>query len=191
MRTNLLAVLAALALLSACRNGMETQPKFTPLAPSSLFDDGRSARPIPEGTVARGQLDADPAFYQGMAGGKHVEDFPVPVTRELLARGQERYNIYCAPCHDTVGNGLGMIVRRGYRRPPSFHIDRLRKAAAGYYFDVITNGFGAMPAYAQQVPPGDRWAIVAYLRALQLSRYAPAADLPPRLRAKLPQGGGQ
>lgn len=191
MRTNLLAVLAAMAALSACRNGMETQPKFTPLEPSNLFDDGRSARPIPEGTVARGQLDDNPAFYQGVAGGKALEALPVPVTRDLLARGRERYNIYCAPCHDMIGNGLGMIVRRGYRHPPSFHIDRLRQAAAGHYFDVITNGFGAMPAYSQQIPPGDRWAIVSYIRVLQFSQRAPAADLPPQVRAQLPREGGQ
>ena len=191
MRTKLLAAVAAMAALSACRNGMETQPKYTPLQPSDLFDDHRSARPIPEGTVARGQLDDNRAFYRGVAGGKPLAAFPIPVTRDLLARGRERYNIYCSPCHDRIGNGLGMIVRRGYRHPPSFHIDRLRQAAPGHYFDVITNGFGAMPAYSQQIPPGDRWAIISYIRVLQFSQRAPAGDLPPQVRARVSRGGGQ
>lgn len=170
---------------------METQPKFTALEPSPFFEDRRSARPIPEGTVARGQLNDNPAYYQGVVGGKHIAALPVPVTKELLAHGRERYNIYCAPCHDAAGNGLGMIVRRGYRRPPSFHIDRLRQAPAGYFFDVITHGFGAMPEYSQQVPPGDRWAITAYIRALQFSQHAPAAELPPQVRARLEQEAAQ
>ena len=163
-----------------------------PLEPSdSLFDDRRSARPIPEGTVARGQLNDNPAFYEGVVGGKRVEAFPIPVTRDLLARGQQGFNVYCSPCHDMIGNGLGMVVRRGYRRPPSFHIDRLRQAPVGHFFDVITNGFGAMPAYSQQIPPGDRWAIISYIRVLQFSQRAPAGELPPQVRSQIPQGGGQ
>jgi hypothetical protein len=164
---------------------MQDQPKFIPLRPSSFFTDGRSERPLVEGTVARGHLDADTAFYTGKVGDKFVGTFPLPVTRELLERGQQRYNIYCSPCHDRLGTGLGMVVRRGFRRPPSYHIDRLRQAPVGYIFDVITNGFGAMPDYAAQIEPRDRWAIVAYERALQLSQHATLSDVPPEVRAQL------
>src|SRR5262249_37482165 len=144
-----------------------------PLRPSSFFDDGRSARPIPDGTVARGHLNDDTPFYTGKGpDGKAVDAFPVPINKEVLVRGRQRFDIYCAPCHGRLGDGDGMIVRRGFRKPPSYHIDRLRQAPHGYIFDVITNGFGAMPDYAVQVEPVDRWAIVAYVRALQLSQNA-------------------
>jgi mono/diheme cytochrome c family protein len=168
---------------------MQDQPKYIPLRPSTFFADGRSERPLVEGTVARGHLEADTAFYTGKIDGKVVEAFPFAITRDALDRGQQRFNIYCSPCHDRLGTGLGMVVRRGYRRPPSFHIERLRKASVGYIFDVITEGFGAMPDYAAQIEPYDRWAIVAYVRVLQLSQDASINDVPPEARAQLITGG--
>jgi hypothetical protein len=170
---------------TACRQDMHNQPKYIPLRPSDFFADGRSARPLVEGTVARGHLRDDDALYTGKAGGKAVDQFPVPVTRELLLRGQERFNIFCAPCHGRLGNGLGMAVRRGFRRPPSYHTERLRQLPVGEIFDVITNGFGAMPDYASQIPPRDRWAIVAYVRVLQFSQDARMEDVPPEARPLL------
>ena len=134
--------------------------------------------PIISGTVARGHLDADTYFYTGKIGSNDGDYLPFPVTAEVMARGQQRFNIYCAPCHSEVGDGYGMIVQRGFKRPPSYHIDRLRRAPIGYFFDVMTNGFGAMPDYSQQIPPSDRWAIAAYIRALQLSQHATEADVP-------------
>ena len=180
---------AVLLLLAGCRQDMQDQPKYVPLRPTDFFDDHRSARPIPQYTVARGHLNADTEFYTGKQGDKSVERFPFPITRDVLARGQERFNIYCSPCHDRLGTGDGMVVRRGFRKPPSYHIDRLRQASDGYIFDVITNGFGAMPDYAAQVAPRDRWAIVAYVRALQYSQNAALADVPPDKRGELGQGG--
>jgi mono/diheme cytochrome c family protein len=138
-----------------------------------------------EGTVARGQLRTDEHLHTGKVGGKLADTFPFPVTRAVLARGQERFNINCSPCHDRVGYGQGMIVRRGYRAPPSYHIDRLREAPVGHFFQVMTNGFGVMPSYAQQVRAEDRWAIVAYIRALQLSQHATLADVPEEQRQQL------
>jgi hypothetical protein len=173
---------------AGCRQDMQDQPKYIPLRFSSFFDDHRSARPLVENTVARGHLNADTEFYTGKQGDQPVERFPFPITREVLDRGQQRFNIYCAPCHDRLGGGDGMIVSRGYRRPPSYHIDRLRKVADGYIFDVITNGFGAMPDYAAQIQPRDRWAIVAYVRALQLSTAATINDVPPDKRGELTGG---
>ncbi len=171
---------------------MHDQPKYIPLRPTTFFDDGRSSRPIPAGTVARGQLEDDVAFYTGKGpDGKFIDTFPFPVTKEVLTRGQQRFNIYCSPCHDRMGNGLGMVVRRGFRRPPSYHIDRLRQAPVGYFFDVITNGFGAMPDYAAQIQPADRWAIVAYERALQLAQQGSINDVPAEARGQLAPGGVQ
>jgi cbb3-type cytochrome c oxidase subunit III len=182
-----LAVIGAIG----CRQDMHDQPKYIPLRPSDFFADGRSARPLIEGTIARGHLDEDAAFYTGKGpDGKFLETFPFPVTRDVIERGQTRFNVYCTPCHDRLGNGDGMIVRRGYRKPPSYHIDRLRQAANGYIYDVITNGFGAMPDYAAQIQPRDRWAIVAYVRALQLSQNVSANDVPAEGRAQL-QGGAR
>lgn len=157
---------------------MHNQPKFRALRATTLFADGSSARPLVEGTVARGTLQEDEAFFTGKTGGQTVKELPFPITEQDLNRGQERYNIYCAPCHDSTGSGRGMIVRRGYRQPPSFHDPRLKAADAGYFFDVMTNGFGAMPDYKVQVEPRDRWRIVAYIRALQVSHSATAADVP-------------
>jgi len=144
---------------------------------STFFDDGRSERPVVPGTVARGQLRTDEAFYTGKLNGVEVDTFPFPITREVLARGQERYNIYCTPCHDRLGDGQGMIVQRGFPPPPSYHIDRLRQAPVGHFFSVMTNGYGTMYSYASRVTPEDRWAIAAYIRALQLSQDAKLADL--------------
>ena len=174
-----------LTILTGCRQDMQDQPKYKALAPSSFFSDGRSARPLVPGTVARGDLREDTDLYQGKVDGKLVDAFPFPVTKQILERGQERYNIYCVPCHDLVGNGQGMVVRRGFRAPPSYHIERLRQAPAGYFYDVITNGFGAMQDYSVQVPVRDRWAIVAYIRALQLSQHASLNDVAEADRNKL------
>jgi cytochrome c553 len=171
--------------LAACQQQMADQPRYEPLSPSTFFGDARSARPLVEGTVARGQLRRDEHFYTGKEQGRLVDTFPFPVTRSVLARGQERFNIFCSPCHDRIGNGQGMIVRRGYRAPPSYHVDRLRAAPLGHFFQVMTNGFGVMPDYAQQVSPEDRWAIVAYIRALQLSQHARLVDVPPEERSQL------
>jgi mono/diheme cytochrome c family protein len=150
---------------------------------SSLFQDGSSARtPVP-GTIARGELREDAHFYPGMtADGELASTLPVPLSRELLARGQERFDIYCSVCHGRTGNGLGMIVRRGFKQPSSFHIDRLREVPIAYFFDVMTNGFGVMSSYASQVEPADRWAIAAYIRTLQLSQNARLAELPEAVR---------
>jgi mono/diheme cytochrome c family protein len=172
--------------MSACRQDMQDQPRFIPLRPSGFFDDGRSERPLIEGTVARGHLEDDAALYTGKGSdGKPVDTFPFPVTKEVMVRGQDRFNVYCTPCHDRTGNGNGMVVRRGFRHPPSYHTDQVRKAANGFIFDVITNGFGAMPDYAAQIPAHDRWAIVAYIRALQLSENAAVSDVPPAELSKL------
>ena len=188
MRTNLNlgALLLSLAVLSACRQDMHDQPKYIPLRPSEFFADGRSARPIPDNTVSRGHLQDDALFYTGKGpDGKPSNDFPMPVTKELILRGEQRYNIYCTPCHDRTGTGNGMIVQRGYRHPPTYHSDRMREQPNGYYYDVITNGFGAMPDYSAQVAPADRWAIVAYIRALQLSQQASINDVPAEARGQL------
>ena len=185
-----LALSTALALLAGCRQDMHDQPKYKPLAASSFFADGRSARSLVEDTVARGHLDEDVELFTGKtAGGKLVELLPVKVNAELLKRGQQRFDIYCSPCHDRTGSGHGMVVRRGFKEPPSYHIDRLRQAPAGHFFDVMTNGFGAMPDYRSQITVADRWAIVAYIRALQRSQQATLADVPPDDAAKLKSGG--
>jgi mono/diheme cytochrome c family protein len=171
--------------LFACQQKMADQPRYKPLAKSDFFDDQRASRPLVEGTVARGYLQTDAYFYTGKINGKPVDRFPFPITKEMLLRGQERYDVFCSPCHDRVGTGQGMIVRRGYRAPPSYHIDRLRTAPPGYFFDVISHGFGAMQDYAGQVPPAERWAIVAYIRALQLSQNSSIADVPEQERQSL------
>jgi len=174
-------VLLALLLLTplGCRQEMYDQPKYKDLRRSNFFDDRRQVRPLPDGTVARGFLREDSRMFAGRdPGGALVTAFPMSVDRPLLERGRQRYDIFCSPCHDRVGTGSGMIVLRGYRKPPSLHIDRLRTQADGYFFDVITNGYGKMPDYAVQVQPRDRWAIAAYIRALQLSQGATRADVP-------------
>jgi mono/diheme cytochrome c family protein len=186
------ALSGASLFLAGCRQDMHDQPKYIPLRPSDFFADGRSERPLIDGTIARGHLNDDAAYYQGKGpDGKPTNDFPFPVTKEVIQRGQNRFNIYCTPCHDRLGNGDGMIVRRGYRKPPSYHIDRLRTVPNGYIYDVISNGFGAMPDYAAQIAPRDRWAIVAYVRALQLSQNASVNDVPADARGQLQPGGAQ
>ncbi|MGA2694940.1 MAG: cytochrome c [Terriglobales bacterium] len=172
-----LGLLATLA-LAGCRQDMHDQPRFKPLAKSDFYEDLRSERPQVEGTVARGQYHEDSYFYTGKVGSDPGEYMPFPATADVLERGQQRFNIYCAPCHSRLGDGDGMVVQRGYRHPPSYHIERLRKAPIGYFFDVMTHGFGAMPDYSAQVSPRDRWCIAAYIRALQLSQAATAADVP-------------
>ncbi|MFZ0814902.1 MAG: cytochrome c [Candidatus Sulfotelmatobacter sp.] len=172
-------MLLAVMLTSGCRLDMHVQPKQNPFSRSDFFADQRSERPPVEGTVARGQLHEDSYFYTGKIGNNPGNYMPFPVTKEVLERGRERYNIYCAPCHSRVGDGNGFIPSRGFaRQPPSYHIERLQKAPLGYFYDVITSGFGIMPDYASQIPPRDRWTIVAYVRALQLSQNATRADVP-------------
>ena len=171
--------------LAGCRLDMHVQPKYKPLDPSSFFGDGRSARPEVPGTVAHGHLRADELLYTGRLNGQPADAFPFPITREVLVRGRERYNIYCSPCHDYTGSGGGLVVQRGFPPPPSYHLERLTKAPAGHFFDVITNGYGAMYSYASRVTPEDRWAIVAYIRALQLSQHAKLEDAPPKERERL------
>jgi mono/diheme cytochrome c family protein len=234
MGATLLALAVVVLGLAGCRQQMAHQPAYRPLEPSSFFADDRSARPLVDGTVARGQLRLGP-FYTGRKPAGEIdalkaatlvanpnlpttaafanvdEDFAAYLTvfpfapeqfGDMARRGQERYNIYCSPCHDRVGTGHGMIVRRGYVKPPSFHTDRsrgfhlrkkevnLRDAPVGYYFEVVTNGFGAMPSYRKQVPPEDRWAIITYIRALQLSQDIRPAELPAAIREKLPEKKG-
>ena len=179
------SLVLAVAIGAACRQDMHDQPKFRGYRGTKFFPDGRSARPAIPDTVARGMLREDAAYYTGKAGGKPVAELPMPVTAELLSRGRERFDIFCSPCHDRTGSGLGMVVRRGYRRPNSFHTDRLRESPVGYFYDVMTNGFGAMSDYSAQIPPEDRWAIAAYIRALQLSQRAKLTDVPEEERAKL------
>jgi len=164
---------------------MHNQPKYIPLRESTFFADQRSARPLVPGTVARGQLRDDSLLFTGKANGADATVFPFPIDAAVMARGQERFNIFCSPCHGRTGQGDGMIVRRGYRRPPTYHQDRLREAPVGHFFDVMTNGFGAMPDYAAQTSVRDRWAIAAYIRALQLSQHARVDDVPAADRDKL------
>jgi mono/diheme cytochrome c family protein len=171
-------LLALTAAAAACRQDMHDQPKYIPLRQSAFFGDERSARPPVAGTVSRGHLRDDALLATGKMNGADSTVFPFAVDAAVMARGRERFNIYCSPCHGRTGQGDGMIVRRGFRRPPSFHQDRLRNAPVGQLFDVITNGFGAMPDYATQIPVRDRWAIIAYLRALQLSGHATIDDVP-------------
>ena len=178
-------LLASLFLLTSCRQDMQDQPRYRPLASSSFFSDGRAARPLIEGTVARGHLRVDEKMYQGRSGGKQIDTIPAPVTRATLNRGRERFNIYCSPCHGRTGTGDGMIVQRGFRHPPSFHDPKVREKPVGHYFDVITNGFGAMASYASRVSVEDRWAVIAYIRALQLSQQASINDVPAAEREAL------
>jgi mono/diheme cytochrome c family protein len=185
-----LALCAGL-LLAACGENMGANSKLKPYEPVAFSADGQSAQQTISGTVALGMLRDDDLLYTGKVDGQLATTFPFTVTRAVLARGQERYNIYCSPCHGLVGDGNGMIVQRGFSPPPSFHQQRLRDAPAGHFFDVITNGYGRMYSYADRVEPEDRWAIIAYIRALQLSQNAALADVPPEQRAQLQaQGAG-
>ena len=190
--------LAAVCLLvgaigtAGCRQDMHNTPSGQPLRESLFTKNVSTSRAPVEGTVARGTLQDDAAFFTGKEGATAVNALTFQLTAEILDRGEQRFNIYCAPCHGVSGRGDGMIVRRGYRQPPSFHVDRLQQAPLGHFYDVMTNGFGAMPDYRAQVTPRDRWAIAAYVRALQLSQHATAADIPAEERQKLgqPAAGG-
>ena len=182
-------VVTPLAVVIGCHSDMYDQPRYEPYSPSTFFKDGTSYRPLVPGTIARGELRADKHKFAGKgADGKPATEFPAPVTEAMVMRGRERFMIFCSPCHGANGDGNGMIVQRGLGAPPSFHIDRLRQAPVGHFFDVISNGYGAMYRYDYRVPVDDRWAIIAYVRALQYSKNAPVADLPAPLREKL-EGG--
>jgi mono/diheme cytochrome c family protein len=176
----------AFVALTACRQDMHIQPRYDPLAGTDFFADHRAARPMVEGTVARGHMTIDEARYTGKIDGEEVTDFPIPIAKADIERGENRFNIYCTPCHGHLGDGNGMIVMRGFRQPPSYYDDRLVHAPVGHFFDVITNGFGAMPSYASRVQTDDRWRIVAYIRALQMSESATVADVPQAQRQNLP-----
>jgi len=187
----LVLLLPALVLSAGCRQDMHDQPRYEPLEENAFFDDGRASRPKIDGTVARGQLRLDPHLYEGRAAdgsGAWVTSFPFEVDAAGLDRGQQRYDIFCSVCHDRTGSGNGMVVQRGFKRPPSMHEQRLRDAQVGYIFDVITNGYGAMPDYRSQIPARDRWLIAAYLRALQLSQNATPEDVPADQRSLLVSG---
>jgi mono/diheme cytochrome c family protein len=184
LRRGVVLVLLAAA-GTACRQDMHDQPKYKPLRGSELFADKRSARPLVPGTVARGTLREDTVLYTGKVGKDFVTEIPVEVTAALLERGQTQFQVFCSPCHGRTGRGDGMVVQRGFKKPTSYQTDRLRQMPIGYFYDVITNGFGAMADYSAQVPPLDRWAIAAYVRTLQYSQYAPAADVPEEKRAEL------
>jgi mono/diheme cytochrome c family protein len=190
----LLSVCAVLLAFSGCYKwDMMDQAKQKPLSESPMFKDGRSSRLPVEGTVARGQLNDDEQFYTGKLKGSFATTFPFPVTQQILDLGEERFNIYCSVCHDKTGSGKGIVVQRGFNPPTSFHIPRLRDESPGYFFDVMTNGYRTMPAYAFQVSPKERWAIAAYIRALQLSQNVPAKVLTSEEREELdkPQSRGE
>jgi mono/diheme cytochrome c family protein len=176
--SDILLCIVSMTLLAGCRQDMHDQPRYKPLACTEFFGDGRSARPEVEGTVSRGHLYLDTARYTGQVDRQDVDAFPFAITGDDLARGRERFNIYCSPCHSRVGDGNGIVVERGFRQAASYHTARLLKAPVGHFFDVITNGFGAMPSYAARVEPDDRWRIVAYIRVLQLSQHSTMNDVP-------------
>ena len=178
------AVLSGLA-LAGCQQQMGIQPYYEPLEENPIFADKRASRPLEPGTVARGDLREDDALYTGKVDGKLVEEFPMTITEEILARGENRFNIYCAPCHSKLGDGNGMIVQRGVSRPPSYADDRLVTAPIGHIYDVITNGYGRMYSYSQQLPVRDRWAIVAYVKTLQVAIKGSINDVPEPFKSQL------
>ncbi len=192
MRRNTLSILAVTVgmTVAACRQDMHDAPRYEPLEASPFFSDGSASRTPVANTVARGQLNEDRHWHEGVVDGRPAELFPMPVTAEVMARGRERFDVFCSPCHGLTGVGNGMIVQRGFRQPPSFHDERLRDAPVGYFFDVMTNGFGAMQDYAAQLPVEDRWAVAAYIRALQSSRGATFADVPNNRRIELERPAG-
>jgi mono/diheme cytochrome c family protein len=179
----------ALFLVVGCEDSgnMRDTPRYEPLEPSTVFADGTSARPPVPGTISREDWVDQAPFHTGLEQGELVTRAPIELSADLFARGRDRFNIYCSACHGYGGSGEGMVVARGFTAPASFHIDRLRQAPDGYFFNVITNGFGRMPSYAAQVSAADRWAIIAYIRGLQWSQHAPVADLPPAVREQLEQ----
>jgi mono/diheme cytochrome c family protein len=185
----LLIVLVSVIGETACRQDMQDQPKYKPLARSTFYADGRSARPIPAGTIARDELNDNDLFHTGKVNGAWTDVIPLTVNLQLLRRGQQRFDIYCSPCHGRIGDGNGMVALRGVRRPADLNSARVRQEPPGYIFDVISNGFGGMGDYGDQVPPHDRWAIVAYIRALELSHEATFADVPPQEQSRLTNAG--
>jgi len=186
IRTSLYPLcLCGFLFLCACRHDMMNEPRAKTFSQSEFFKDGASARPLPANVVPRGEAQVNDAFHIGMTNGVYVTQLPMQLTPKLLARGHERFDAICAECHGRTGDGNGMVVQRGFPVPPSYHLDRMRNAPLGHFFDVITNGYGAMFPYAAQVEPQDRWAIAAYIRALQLSQHANPNDLPPDVRNKL------
>jgi mono/diheme cytochrome c family protein len=187
-RLFVLAAVIAISALVSCRPDMSNQPKAKPLSESDFFSNQANARPIPPHTVERGDTRENAAFYTGMTNGIYITQLPVGLTQELLTRGRERFDAICAECHDRTGSGNGMVVQRGFPQPPSFHVDRLRNAPIGHFFDVITKGYGVMYSYATRVTPEDRWAIAAYIRALQLSHDVKASELTSAEQRKLAAG---
>jgi cytochrome c553 len=179
------AVIVMTVALAGCRQDMHDAPRYEPLEASTFFADGRGSRMLVANTVARGMLREDDHLYQGKIDGELTDIFPMPVTSGLMARGHERFNVFCSPCHGQTGQGNGMVVQRGFRAPPSYHEARLRDAPVGYFFDVMTHGFGAMSDYSSQISVSDRWAIAAYIRALQRSQQATIDDVPAARRAEL------
>jgi mono/diheme cytochrome c family protein len=177
--------LAVFLLLAGCRQDMHDQPRYEALEPSAFFPDGRSVRPQVRGTVARGEMESGTVLLTGRVDGALTPDLPLPLTRELLSRGRQRFEIFCTPCHGQLGDGNGIVTQRGFRHPPSYHSERLRGVPVGHFFDVITRGFGAMTDFSDRIPPEDRWAIAAYIRALQYSRQAKPEDLPADMRREL------
>ncbi len=182
---SLLGLLIFLWYWEGCAPNMSNQPRYKPLAPSSFFPDGRSARPAVPGAVQHEDVRSNPAIITGRVDGEAIKRVPLPITRELLERGRARFDIFCSPCHGRTGTGHGMVVKRGFRQPPSYHIERLKEAPDGHFFIVITDGFGEMAGYADRVPIADRWAITAYIRALQYSQAAALDDVPPTERRKM------
>lgn len=185
MRRNVFVVVLLALGAGACRQDMHDTPRYESYEASAFYADGRASRVAPTGTVARGWLREDEALYTGRANGELVAEFPFAISPADLQRGRERYGIYCTPCHGVLGDGQGMVVQRGLRRAASYHQDRLRDEKVGYFYDVVTNGFGAMQGYAEQIPVRDRWLIVAYVRALQLSQHATMAEVPANLQGTL------
>lgn len=182
---SLVSLWLAMIVLCGCRQDMHNQPRYKPLAASDFFPDGRSARPVIPDTVARGGMRLDEVRFTGFRGQNEATEFPFPITKADLNRGQDRFNIYCTPCHGRLGDGQGLVVKRGFKAPPAYTSDRVMKAPIGHYFDVVTNGFGAMPSYASRVGVDDRWRVIAYVKALQLSQGASLADVPSDKRADL------
>ena len=189
-RSSMILVVSSMVLIgAACRQDMHDQPKAKPQSKSAFFADGRTGRLPVEGTVGRGQLREDDHLYRGKIDGVMAATFPFKIDAAVMERGRERFTIYCAPCHGATGLGNGMVIQRGFKvAAASYHVERLRNAAPGYWFDVITNGFGAMYGYAAQIPVNDRWAIAAYVKALQLSRNATAEDVPEAQREAVLSG---
>jgi mono/diheme cytochrome c family protein len=183
--SHIIVIVALLSLGTACRQDMQDQPKYKPLGENRFFPDGRNSRPIPAGTIALDELNDNDAYHTGVSNGAFVDSIPAQVDAKLLERGRDRFDIFCSPCHGRLGDGNGMVAQRGVRAPADFHTDRLRSVPPGYIFQVITNGYGAMGDYGDQVPVDDRWAIIAYLRALQMSRDASVADVPADARSQL------